>query len=478
MNSKFLSSLTRLSPGALVRWGVLIVLAAVLFGGAYSLTSRLVASWTITSLPGVAISEPTPAPQQEDNTGESAPTAAAPAEAAAPANVPLPEPWDGASRVNILLIGLDYNSWRGNSGPPLSDTMILFTIDPLTKTAGMLSIPRDLWVNIPGFEYGKINTAYQLGEAYKLPGGGPGLAMKTVEALLGVPVQYYAQVNFDAFVYFIDQMGGLKLNVPYEMYIDIYDDPKGKIRLQPGVQTLPGEYVLAYARSRSTEGGDFDRAARQQQVVMAIRQRLLDFNLVPVFIQKAPEMYQQVQDGINTNLTLDQIIKLGLLALDIPPERIINRIIGPEQVQLGKSPDGLDILKPLPDQIRVLRDEVFTQTSLGPLAAPSMDAQQLMAAEGASVKVLNGTTVPGLASRTAEYLQSLGVNVVQTGDADAVDYSNTTLVDYHGKPYTLIFLRDLFRTNRFHIHGRYDKESDVDITIIVGFDWANNNPMP
>ncbi|RME08819.1 MAG: LytR family transcriptional regulator, partial [Anaerolineae bacterium] len=382
MNSKFLSSLTRLSPGALVRWGVLIVLAAVLFGGAYSLTSRLVASWTITSLPGVAISEPTPAPQQEDNTGESAPTAAAPAEAAAPANVPLPEPWDGASRVNILLIGLDYNSWRGNSGPPLSDTMILFTIDPLTKTAGMLSIPRDLWVNIPGFEYGKINTAYQLGEAYKLPGGGPGLAMKTVEALLGVPVQYYAQVNFDAFVYFIDQMGGLKLNVPYEMYIDIYDDPKGKIRLQPGVQTLPGEYVLAYARSRSTEGGDFDRAARQQQVVMAIRQRLLDFNLVPVFIQKAPEMYQQVQDGINTNLTLDQIIKLGLLALDIPPERIINRIIGPEQVQLGKSPDGLDILKPLPDQIRVLRDEVFTQTSLGPLAAPSMDAQQLMAAEG------------------------------------------------------------------------------------------------
>ena len=74
--------------------------------------------------------------------------------------------------------------------------MILLTIDPLTKTAGMLSIPRDMWVNIPGFGYSRINTAYSLGEGSKLPGGGPELARKTVEQFIGVPIQYYAQIDF------------------------------------------------------------------------------------------------------------------------------------------------------------------------------------------------------------------------------------------------------------------------------------------
>ena len=88
-------------------------------------------------------------------------------------------------------------------------------------TAGMLSIPRDLWVSIPGFDYGKINTAYQLGEAFKLPGGGPGLAIDTVERLIGVPVQYYAQIDFSVFVSFIQEIHGIKIDVPYEIYIDI-----------------------------------------------------------------------------------------------------------------------------------------------------------------------------------------------------------------------------------------------------------------
>jgi anionic cell wall polymer biosynthesis LytR-Cps2A-Psr (LCP) family protein len=99
-----------------------------------------------------------------------------------PTPVALPEvelpAWDGASRINILFIGLDARDWAANEGPPRSDTMILFTIDPVTKTAGMLSIPRDLWVNIPGFGYSRINTAYSSGVGAQLPGGGPGLAMK------------------------------------------------------------------------------------------------------------------------------------------------------------------------------------------------------------------------------------------------------------------------------------------------------------
>ncbi len=453
--------------------GIAVLIIGVL---TFNTVSGLVASWNITSLPGAAIEYvPTATPNAE---GESAIEEAAPAPITAPSG-PQPQPWDGASRVNVLLVGLDYNSWRGGSGPPLSDTMILFTIDPLTKTAGMLSIPRDMWVSIPGFEYGKINTAYKLGEAYQLPDGGPGLAMKTVEGLIGVPIHYYAQIDFTAFVYFIDQMGGLKMDIPYEIYVDIYDDPKGKIRIAPGVQTLPGEYVLAYARARGTQGGDFDRAQRQQQVVMAIRKRILDFSLLPTLVQNAPAMYQQISSGINTNLTLDQVIQLAWLAVEIPAESITNRIIGPEQVQIGKSPDGLDILKPVPDQIRALRDEIFAQDNqIGPSAYDGKSTLDLMVEEGARIKILNGTTVGGLATRTAEYLQSLGANVVVTGDADATNYSNTNIYDYTGNPYALIYLSELFNLSSFKIHGRYDQASDVDVTIILGADWANSNPMP
>ncbi|MBE0699138.1 MAG: LCP family protein, partial [Anaerolineaceae bacterium] len=114
---------------------------------------------------------------------------------------PTPIPWDGASRVTILIMGLDFRDWEANE-TPRTDTMILFSVDPVSQTAGMLTIPRDMWVNIPGMGYNKINTAYRWGEVYQMPGGGPGLAMKTVEEFLGVPINYYAQVDFMAFVRF------------------------------------------------------------------------------------------------------------------------------------------------------------------------------------------------------------------------------------------------------------------------------------
>jgi len=462
-----------------ILWALLVVVGLVIAWNGYSFVSNLVASWSVTSLPGVAIVEPTPTPVIEEESGEIEEGQPEVAPPPSTSTGPQAQPWDGASRVTLLLIGLDYSDWRGNSGPPLSDTMILLTIDPLTKTAGMLSIPRDMWVNIPGFDHGKINTAYQLGEAYQLPGGGPGLAMETVEGLIGVPIDYYAQIDFTAFVYFIDQMGGLKLNVPYDLRVDIYDDPKGKFWIRAGVQTMPGDHVLAYARARGTMGGDFDRAQRQQQVVMAIRQRILDFSLMPVFVQNAPEMYAQISSGINTNLSLDQVLQLAWLAQDIPIPSITNRIIGADQVQMGRSPNGLEILQPIPDQIRIVRDEVFAQEqNTGPLAYEGKDSLTLMKEEGASVKILNGTPVAGLAGRTGDFLASLGVNVVAVGDADGTGYSFTSVYDYSGKPYALVYFKELLGLNTFRIHGRYDQENDVDVTIILGADWANNNPMP
>jgi len=464
----------------IVIWAILAVVGISIAWITYNQVSNFVTSWSLTSLPGVAIIEPTPAFVEEQSgeteiaAGESQPSIST------GQTGPQAEYWDGASRVNVLIIGLDYNEWRGDTGPPLSDTMIVLTIDPLTKTAGMLSVPRDLWVSIPGFEHGKINTAYQLGEAYKLPDGGPGRALATVERFLGIPIQYYAQVDFEAFVYFVDQLEGVKIDVPNDIYIDIYGDNQPKKHIRPGVQTLNGEYALAYARARNSQGGDFDRSARQQQIIMGIRQRILEFDELSSLIQKAPDIYQNISSSINTNLTLDQVIKLAWLAMDVELADIKSGIIAPpSQVTLGKSPDGLEILKPIPDQIRILRDAIFAPAQAsGPLAYEGKGAFDLFIEEGASLKLLNGSTLPGLSGRTGEYLQSMGANVVAVGDADGSGYSGTSIYDYTGNPYTLIYLSELFGINQFNIHGNYDNPSDVDVTIILGANWANNNPMP
>src|SRR4030042_5062748 len=240
---------------------------------------------------------------------------------------PVPEPWDGASRVTVLVMGLDYRDWVENEGPPRTDTMILLTIDPLTKTAGMLNIPRALWANIPGFEYGKINTAYPLGLAFKVPGGGPALAMQTIENLLGVPIDHYAIIDFYAFERFIDELGGIYVDVPAEIKVD----PLGEhntVVLQPGRQLLDGPTSLAYAGNRKTAGDDFDRSVRQQEVILAIADRILELGPTQL-ISRAPALYTELSAGIHTDLSLDDALRLGWLALEIPRDTIQRGSIGP-----------------------------------------------------------------------------------------------------------------------------------------------------
>lgn len=385
-------------------------------------------------------------------------------------------PWDGASRVTVLILGLDYRDWSANEGPPRSDTMILLTLDPLTNTAGILSIPRDLWVSIPGFKHGKINTAYYLGEAYKLPGGGPQLAVNTVEQLLGVPINFYAQVDFGAFVRFIDEIGGVPIDVPEPIKIDLLGGGfKTKKKLDAGRQVLPGEWALAYARARYTEGGDFDRAQRQQQVIMAIRERVLSKDLLPVLIHKGPVLYQELASGIHTNMSFDDIYKLALLAVNVPDENILRGAIGKEEVIFGFSPDNLSILIPIPDKIHLLRDRIFTTYGLSP-ETPG-NSQQRMQAEGAKLAVYDGTGNPNLLSRTIAFLKTQGATIVQSSPANQ-NYSTTVVIDHTGNPFTVGYLIDLMNIPQSNFYVKFDPNSTIDVEVFLGSDWANNNKIP
>ena len=286
----------------------------------------------------------------------------------------IPEPWDGKARVTLLVLGIDYRDWESGASAPRSDSMMLVTIDPITMQAGMISIPRDLWVEIPGFNVNRINTAYMFGEAYRLPGGGPELAVKTVERLLGVPIQYFAVIDFHTFERMIDELGGVDIEVSQRIMISAIG--RHQRWLDPGIHHLDGPDTLAYARVRKGAGDDFGRAERQQQVLLAVLERIVSLDMLPVLISKAPALYQELSTGVRTNLSLEEMISLALLAVKVPDENIRKGVIGlPNMVGFHTRPDGAEVLRPVPDQIRQLRDRIFTETSaFGPsISSPPSD---------------------------------------------------------------------------------------------------------
>lgn len=399
---------------------------------------------------------------------------------------PTPMPWDGKSRITMLVMGLDYRDWEDGSDVPRTDSMILVSLDPQSMTAGMLSIPRDTWVNVPGLGENKINTAYRWGEVYDLPGGGPGLAMKTVEQFLGVPVDYYALIDFTAFVRFIDEMGGLDMHIKEEIVVDPIG-PGNTKTLEPGVQTLDGATVLAYARQRYTANDDFDRSRRQQEVILAIRDQILQFNMLPTLIAKSPKLYQEISSGISTNLTLSQIIQIATLAAQVPEENIKKGVISPpRQVEIATNPeDGQSILLPIMDEIRILRDDVFegsgpiaprAVTEAQPTQAPTRQplTEDLIRQEKARVIIKNGTSTEGLATKTGEMLKSLGVNVISEENADA-QYPVTTINDYSGKKFmnTIDYILEKLNLPNARIYYNNVSNAEADIEIILGDDFAS-----
>jgi len=446
---------------------VILALVGAVFG--YRLARRLVAGTTAFTLPGdpVVATEESEAQDEESDLDVE--------ETAEPEiELPDPDPWDGTSRVNLLVMGLDLRDVEGQDKAPRSDTMILLSMDPLNNSAAAIAIPRDMWVPIPGFDHNKINTAFRFGELYNIPGGGPELASQTVEAFLGVPVHFYVQIDFQAFVDFINHIEGIKVTFdePYTI------DRRGKwntVTLEPGTYALSGEYALAYARDRKSEGDDFDRSDRQLEVIMLIRQRILEFDMLPTLVYKAPAIYEDLSTGIRTNMSLNQLIQLAWKAREIPRENIEMVVIGPEHITLAKSPDGLDILRPIPDRIRLLRDEVLSSGGvLGPIGEADLSAR--VSEEAPSVMLLNASYQPDLGERTADWLRQQGFQVVGTGSTQATTVST---VDLQGPtPYGLRFLVDAFGMTPGHIDHEYTPDAEMDLVLTLGDDWANNNPMP
>jgi LCP family protein required for cell wall assembly len=460
----------------------------ILAFGVFRFARDFTACWRLTSAPGIPSAscegeevrplEP-PVIGKEQNTARSTPVPELPVGE----DIEYPT-WDGGSRINILFVGLRTIDPGDGGCPFCTDTLILLTVDPITKTAGMLSIPRDMWVNIPGFGYSRINTAWTLGRGSKLPGGGPALTMKTVSHFIGVPVDYYVQVDFDTFVDIIDMIGGVDIYNDETILLDPMshgqDFPKVKITCC-GMRHLNGTVALAFARCRHAEqgckDGDIGRAKRQQKIIFGIRDKVLSPANFPRLFAQAPNLYRTFSSGIHTNLTLRDALKLAVLVRDIPGEEIQNAVIDHSMISFGNTILGgqnASVMKPLPDKIRELRDEIFTSSGpAGPLAEE--DPATLMEADEAHVRVLNGSSTAQLETRTATYLSRQGVLVTEIGDTKA--QSRTTIILYAPKLYTLRFLVEIFEITRSpQILIKPDPSQTADIEIRLGDDWAGMLP--
>lgn len=466
---------------------VALFLALGLALGLFIFTRGFVACWQMTALPGIPLPScfaNTAGADHEmvvDELGTPMPTVGTPTSSVP--QVELPPPWDGASRVTLLLIGLDYRDWEAGLGAPRSDTMIVMTLDPKTMTAGVLSVPRDLWVNIPGFGYNRINNAYSYGEGAKLPGGGPGLAMKTVEQLLGVKIDYYAQVDFLAFERMVDIIGGVCLEVPEK--ITVGRTYTSQVTLEPGYQCLDGKTTLGYARARYTEGGDIDRAKRQQQVMRAIMDKVFDPARFPTLIASAPDLYNELSSGIRTNMSLNDALRLAVLVRELKRENIAWGTIDYSMADLGTveiNGEAASVLRPFPDAIRNLVDKIFGFGDVRPMAEG--DLTQKMQAEAARVAVVNGAGVEGLAARASEYLKGQGMNVVAFGNPGdyPVTYrapfpSRTVVIVRGGGLYAMEYIRAVMGFDSpSQVIFDYDPESPVDLIIALGSDYRRLLP--
>ncbi|MBN1311748.1 MAG: LCP family protein [Anaerolineae bacterium] len=261
------------------------------------------------------------------------------------------------AQVTILLLGADTRPAETGYRMP-TDTIMLLNIDTEKQRAGILSIPRDLYVDIPGHGLDRINTAY-------VKGGGPAM-METIEHNIGVQVDRYVLAQFEAFTTIVDEVGGIDIYVPHTI-----DDPTfpaecysrddcgfDPLYLEAGQHHFDGQTALCYARTRHGDN-DYERARRQQAVIMAVRQRVLSFDMLPRLVAKAPTLYNTLSQSISTDMSLEEIIELAQAASNLPDDSIRSDVIDADAVSPYVAPSGASVLMPNHDRIKELVETVF-----------------------------------------------------------------------------------------------------------------------
>lgn len=381
-------------------------------------------------------------------------------------------PWNDPRRFTILLLGIDQRTGIQDEEKYFrTDTMMVVNIDPVRKQAGVLSIPRDLWVSIPGFREGRINTANALGDSNAYPGGGPALAADTIEANLGIDIDKYLLINFDVFTSVVDLIApdGVEMCIR-ETIDDPYYPDAGygfiHVHFDPGCQVLDAETLLQYARTRKTQGGDFDRARRQQEVIRALLDEVLNAGGIANFVGQAGALWQELSGSFRTDMTLEEMLSLATLAQQIDTEQIVFRQIDNMHVQFATTSSGDQVLVPNYSAIRGLIQDTFSPAA----AAPASELRQQADGEAATIVLYNNTDIAGLARQTQEWMLSQGVRIDSIGSMPQPDSMDTVIRVYTDKQATARYLASLLGLPEDRIIRSSDGLTSADIMVVLGPD--------
>ena len=269
-------------------------------------------------------------------------------------------PWDGQSRFTMAVGGLDRRPDEIGLGHR-TDSLMIVSIDPNRSSIGILSIPRDLLVGVPGYaKRQKINTVLPNGEGQRT-GFGPSLLQQTIQYNFGIRVHNYVLMDFQALIDIVDIIEGIEITIDYTL-----DDPKypdmnygfDPLYIPAGTHTLNGYDALRFARTRHGNN-DMRRAERQQLVLYAIRDRILSFDMIPRLILQAPQLWSTFSDNLYTGLELGQVIQLALFVKDIDLDNINTGVMDYNYVEDYTTEDGLFALIPSQGQLGYLMRKVF-----------------------------------------------------------------------------------------------------------------------
>ncbi len=327
-------------------------------------------------------------------------------------------------RVNVLLLGNPGES-DGTDGPFLTDTIMVASYGIENKTLHLFSIPRDLYVDVPDYGMSKINAVYEIGESKF--NDGPGTDMSVIESLLGLDIPYYVKIDFEGFKRIVDELGGVSVEVKKDL-LDPYYPTASKgyetLDIKAGVYTMDGDMALKYVRSRQTTS-DFDRAKRQQQVLVALRDKALDLELLttPAKIFAVQDI---IKDHFSTNLTEAEAKRALQLLVELDTSKVINKVFDDSTsgVLYGTKVDEMFVLKPVDDDYSKIATAV--QETLALSAPVEGEDEELPPLK---IEVLNGTNITGLAGKVAEKLKEAGFDVVKVGNNPTKGLTDSVIYD-------------------------------------------------
>jgi LCP family protein required for cell wall assembly len=396
---------------------------------------------------------------------------------------------ESTGRVNILLAG-DSTDDPGHAGSSLTDSILVLSVDTQNHTAFLLSIPRDLWVDIPGVGWQKINAANNdLGTNFPgYPQNGMGQLEHLVVTDLGIPINYYALSDYGAFKDAVDAVGGVTVDIQSPDPRGLYD-PNTNLNLPNGPDALDGQEALNLARARGDGYGsygfpdsDFDRTEHQRQIFTAITQKAETIGVLsnPVRIS---ELFSAFSNNVQTDLSLQNVLRLVQITKGINLSKISSYSYC-STLSAGSDGCTKPILTDYTDPASG-EEALIPEDGLGEYGQLQQYYEQLtsdnpLVKEGANVVILNASDVIGLAKTQEGILEAKGVNVAAIADANN-EYPSTMIIDEsNGKmPDTLKQLQQLYPgktviTDTSPTEATEAQGYTADFVVVLGQNWDSS----